>query len=93
MCLTRLLIRLNVTVYLVVDLQLYNQISSRAFSSHHLVTCNAVTRYREATDAIRDLPSPVRDGADVNELRDLLSNPFLKVIDFYYCTSVLYSSQ
>lgn len=85
------LIPFNVT-RCISDFQLYNQISSRAFSSHHLVTSNAVTRYREATDALRELPSSVRDGAEVNELRDILSSPFLKVIDFYYCMAILHLS-
>jgi len=61
-------------------LTLYNQISTRGFPSHHAVTSNAVTKYREATDALLELPSSVRDGAEVNELRDILSNPFLKAL-------------
>lgn len=59
--------------------QLYDKISCRALPSHRLATPDAVKRYRHATDVLRELPRSVRDSPDVRELRDLLSNPFLKV--------------
>ena len=59
--------------------QLYDKISCRAVASHRLATSDAVNRYRQATDVLRELPRTVREGQDVTELRNILSNPFLKV--------------
>ena len=63
--------------------QLYDKISCRAIASHRLATSDAVNRYRQATDVLRELPRTIRDGQDVTELRDILSNPFLKVRDTF----------
>lgn len=61
-------------------LTLYDKISCRAVASHRLATSDAVNRYRQATDVLRELPRTVREGQDVTELRNILSNPFLKAL-------------
>ncbi|EFX82008.1 hypothetical protein DAPPUDRAFT_317092 [Daphnia pulex] len=61
-------------------LTLYDKISCRVSTSHRLATSDAVKRYRHATDVLRELPRSVRETPDVRELRDVLSNPFLKAL-------------
>ena len=60
--------------------QLYDKISTRPCVTHRLPPSHAVTRYRDAIDALRETTPDFRDGVDVQELRDiLLSNSHLKV--------------
>ncbi|XP_057365190.1 peripheral plasma membrane protein CASK-like isoform X1 [Daphnia carinata] len=61
-------------------LTLYDKISCRASPSHRLATSDAVKRYRQASDVLRELPRSIRDSHDVRELRDVLANPFLKAL-------------
>lgn len=65
--------------------QLYDKISTRVTTTHRLSTSDAVARYRDAADVLRELPRSVRDGSDVRELRDILANPFLKVSPVFLC--------
>jgi len=49
-------------------LMLYDEISTRPCVTHRLPPSDAVTRYRDAIDALRETSPDFRDGVDVQEL-------------------------
>ena len=70
--------------------QLYDKIGNGVTATHRLATSDAVARYRDATDVLRELPRAVRDSPDVRELRDILANPFLKVTPRFFLSLCLF---
>jgi len=61
-------------------LTIYDQISTRCCVAHRLPPSDAVKRYRDATDSLRESAPSVREGVVVHELRNILSAPHFKAL-------------